>query len=169
MLCQRCHEKEATVHLTKIINGEKTEVYLCKDCAKETGQIPFTASNPFAFQNLLKGILNTGVDSYEKVQETKKCEQCGTTYSDFTSNGLFGCADCYQTFENKLDPVFKRIHGSTRHNGKVPKRRGGDLKRKRDIKKLREKMQMAVKKEEFGKAAEIRDTIKEMEKELGGE
>jgi protein arginine kinase activator len=33
MLCQNCNEKEATVQLTKIVNGEKTELHLCEDCA----------------------------------------------------------------------------------------------------------------------------------------
>lgn len=170
MLCQRCKEKEATVHLTKIINGEKNEVYLCEECAKETGKIPFTANNPFAFQNLLKGILNnTGVGSYEQVKEGKRCDKCGISYKDFTGNGLFGCAECYQTFADRLNPILKRIHGSTRHNGKVPRRKGGDLKLKREIRELKQEMQEAVEEENFEKAAEIRDTINEIEEKIGGE
>lgn len=169
MMCQKCNDNEATVHLTKIINGEKNEIYLCEDCAKETGQIPFAANNPFAFQNLLKGILNTGVSSYEQVQESEKCDKCGISYHHFSSNGLFGCSHCYQAFTEKLDSIFKRVHGSTRHNGKVPKRRGGDLRLKKEIKELREEMQEAVQEEQFEKAAEIRDTIKEIKEQIGGE
>lgn len=35
MLCERCQERPASVHVTRIINGEKTELYLCQECARE--------------------------------------------------------------------------------------------------------------------------------------
>jgi hypothetical protein len=38
MLCAKCHQKEATVHFTTIVDGtEKDTVHLCKDCAPPTG------------------------------------------------------------------------------------------------------------------------------------
>lgn len=38
MLCDGCHENEAVVFYTEIINGEKKELHLCEACAaKETG------------------------------------------------------------------------------------------------------------------------------------
>ncbi|MFW5972182.1 MAG: UvrB/UvrC motif-containing protein [Bacillota bacterium] len=171
MICQNCNEREASVHLTKIINGDKTEVYLCDKCAKETGQIPFAGNNPFAFQNLLKGILNPNQSSYDQSSNEIKCETCGLSYKQFTNNGLFGCSDCYQSFSNKLDPLMKRIHGSINYNGKVPSRRGSELKAKREIQDLRKEMQEAVSEENFEKAAEIRDIIKDKEDNLnsGGE
>lgn len=166
MKCQRCDEKEASVHLTKIVNGEKNEVYLCEECARETGQLPFAGSNPFAFQNLLKGLINPKVNPYEQYQEEYKCEDCGLTYREFSRKGLFGCSNCYNAFVNKLDPILNRIHGNNRHNGKVPKRRGGRLRVKRKIEQLRLDMKNYVVKEQFEKAAEIRDEIKGLEKEI---
>ena len=169
MKCQNCNEKKATVHLTKIINAKKNEVYLCENCAKETGQLAFAASNPFSFQNLLQGILNPEMDSFDQYQEDFECEECGMTYKEFSKNGFFACASCYQAFYEKLDPLFKRIHGSNRHNGKFPKRRGGDLRIKKEIKEMREKMQESVEREDFEKAAEIRDAIRILENKIGGE
>ena len=171
MKCQRCNEKEASVHLTKIVNGEKNEIYLCEECAREAGQLPFDGNNPFAFQNLLKGLINPDVNSYEHFQQVDKCESCGMTYNEFSRNGLFGCSECYNAFSNKLEPILKRIHGNNRHNGKVPKRRGGTLRVKREIEELRLDMQKAINKEDFEKAAEIRDKIKKLENEIstGGE
>ena len=169
MLCQNCGEKEATIHLTKIINGEKTEVFLCEDCAEESGQISL-GSNPFSFQNLLADIINPSIDS--SLANRKKdlvCEKCGMTYRQFSKKGLFGCSSCYDTFSERLDPLAQRIHGSSEHKGKVPQRRGGDLRIKREIDKLKTRMQEAVEKENFEKAAEIRDHIHELESDLGGE
>ncbi len=168
MKCQRCNDKDASIHLTKIVNGDKNEVYLCEECARETGQLPFASNNPFAFQNLLKGLINPGVSSYGEYQEDSKCANCGLTYSDFSKNGLFGCSECYKAFVNKLDPILKRIHGNNRHNGKVPKRRGGTLRVKREIRELRQDMQNSVNNENFEKAAKIRDKIKILEDKING-
>ena len=170
MLCQNCGEKEATVHLTKIINGEKNELFLCEECAEETGQISLQSSDPFSFQNLLAGILNPEVESSFKTKTSSNisCENCGMTYKEFSQNGIFGCSECYETFGSRLDPLVKRIHGSNKHNGKVPKRKGGDLRIQRKIKKLRSEMDQAVNNEDFEKAADLRDKIHELEAELGG-
>src|SRR5690554_3295621 len=168
MLCQRCKSREASVHLTKIANGKKTEIYLCEECARQTGQLAYSSGDPFSFQNLLAGMLGTGVKSYEGYQNDI-CESCGLNYNEFTEKGLFGCAGCYDSFSERLDPLLKRIHGSNRHNGKVPKKNGGNLRVKKEIKALRKRLQEAVQTEEFEKAAELRDKIRELEDNIGGE
>jgi protein arginine kinase activator len=169
MLCQRCGQKEATVHLTKIVNGEKTELFLCEDCAKETGQLPFNEYDPFSFQNLLKGILNPELSSVSGSGMESTCSRCGLDYKEFSQEGLFGCPECYNAFADRLDPLLKRIHGSNHHNGKVPKRRGGTLRVRREIEELRVRLQKEVDRENFEKAAELRDQIHELEAQLGGE
>lgn len=168
MLCQRCGEKEATIHLTKIVNGKKTEVHLCEDCAKKTEHLNL-ASDPFSFQNLLADILNPNVASISSEKEELKCKNCGMTYKEFTENGLFGCSECYEQFSDKIERLTKRIHGSTEHVGKVPKRRGGKLRKEKEIEELRTEMQKAVERENFEKAAELRDKIHELEDQLRGD
>ncbi len=37
MRCEHCNEREATTHIKKIINGNKTELHLCSECAAELG------------------------------------------------------------------------------------------------------------------------------------
>src|SRR5207247_4574622 len=38
MLCAKCHQKEATIHFTTVVDGAEEEtVHLCKDCAPPTG------------------------------------------------------------------------------------------------------------------------------------
>ncbi|GIW48848.1 MAG: hypothetical protein KatS3mg079_324 [Caloramator sp.] len=39
MLCQRCNQKDANVHITKVINGVKTELHLCDECAKQSEDV----------------------------------------------------------------------------------------------------------------------------------
>ena len=35
MKCDHCHTNEATVHMTNIVNNQKTEQYLCSSCANK--------------------------------------------------------------------------------------------------------------------------------------
>ena len=37
MLCERCEQEVASVHVTKIINNQKTEAHFCQKCEKEVG------------------------------------------------------------------------------------------------------------------------------------
>ena len=55
MLCQRCNQRHASIHLTTAINGQKREIELCKQCyseikAMQRGQQ--TPQEPRGFDNL---------------------------------------------------------------------------------------------------------------------
>lgn len=168
MLCDRCKEKEATIHITKYVDGEKSEIYLCEKCAKETGHID--DNDVFSFKNLIAGILNPNVEDYEeKRTERVKCDNCGLTYEEFRREGRVGCAECYNTFEDKLRPLIKRIQGSENHIGKIPKDKDKYLRVKRDIQELKEEMEKVVAEENFERAAKIRDEIYALEQKIGSE
>jgi protein arginine kinase activator len=174
MDCQECHQRPASLHLTKIINGKKTEMHLCEKCAKEKGEI-LSGGNSFSINDLLSGLLNIDHsynDSANSFSQTKplQCENCGLTYTDFTRIGRFGCGKCYKTFNDKLDPILKRVHsGNTVHAGKIPKRIGGSIHTMRKIKEYKTLMKQAISDEEFEKAAEFRDQIRAFQKEIGNE
>ncbi|MCZ8523804.1 MULTISPECIES: UvrB/UvrC motif-containing protein [Paenibacillus] len=169
MLCQECGKKQATLHFTKILNGEKTEFHICESCAREKGELIPGTPNGFSIHNLLSGLLDfepsTHSTAASKPQPTR-CEHCGLTYSQFSKVGRFGCSECYKHFGDKLDPLFKRVHGNIVHTGKVPRRSGGLIKYKRDIDQLKKDMLVSIENEEFEQAAQIRDQIRELEKKV---
>ncbi|AGB40166.1 uncharacterized protein with conserved CXXC pairs [Halobacteroides halobius DSM 5150] len=170
MLCQECQERQAKLHVTKIINGEKKELYLCQECAQSNNELDFSLD--FSFDNILTGLLNDKLTSKAKIglNETHlECDVCGLSYVDFSRNGRLGCSNCYTSFRNKLGKVLRRIHSSTDHTGKIPKRAGEKVRLKRKIKELRREMDEVVRKEEFERAAEIRDKIKELDDKLEAE
>lgn len=173
MLCQRCQQRPASVHVTQVINNEKREVHLCDQCARENEEIafnnPFGMISPFHISNFLTGFLGKDVGYQVKPQEPAmmpECTNCGMTYEQFTRSGKLGCANCYHVFNNTLESVLKRIHGTTYHNGKLPKRKGGMIKAKREIGTLKSKLMKAVQAEEFEQAAQLRDQIRELEMQL---
>jgi Uncharacterized protein with conserved CXXC pairs len=168
VLCQICNERPANVHLTKIVNGEKQEFHICEQCAKEkeglgisNGFAEFDV--PFSFSNILAGLMDfTGSMPYT-AQKQVKCPGCDLGYDDFKKTGRLGCSQCYEVYGDRLEPLLKRIHGNTQHTGKVPRRTGGIIRVKRDIEKLKYELKKAIEEEEYEKAAQLRDRIKDLE------
>ncbi|CDF58932.1 protein-arginine kinase activator protein McsA [Thermobrachium celere] len=172
MLCQRCNQKEANVHITKIINGVKTELHLCDECAKQSEDInvnfPINFGMPMSFQNILDGFVEM-LGGAPKTYEEEVCPVCKMTFNDFRNKGRLGCGRCYSAFSQKITPIIKRVHGNIEHTGKVPARTGGELKLRRDIQRLKEELKIAINKEEYEKAAKLRDEIRYLESKLGTE
>jgi len=169
MLCQRCQERQATVHVTQIMGGEKSGYHLCEQCAKEKGELMNQAlSHPFDFNQLLSGLLNmeSSPGFSPPVAASLRCTSCGMTYAQFTKVGRFGCPDCYVNFSARLEPLLRRIQSSTSHTGKIPARSGEKVKLRKSLENLRRNLQDAIASEQFERAAEIRDQILELGEQL---
>ena len=116
MMCQSCGKKTATTHIKTIVNGKLAEYHLCADCAKQKGYSNIFSNWGMDFGNLLGGFMGSEVPS----SHVARCPTCGASFEEITQSGKIGCADCYRTFRSQLMPVIQRIHGTTRHKGKVP-------------------------------------------------
>lgn len=161
MLCQQCQKRMANVHFTQIINGKKIELYLCTQCAKEKGHLGF--SPQLNLGDFLWGVPAIGGGNgfvQTKQPEEVRCKVCGMSFEDFRKTGKLGCANCYKTFRDNLSPILRRIHGSTEHNGKAPEKKE-NLKNEIDM--LKTQLAAAIEKEEYEKAAELRDRIRGLE------
>ncbi len=162
MNCEECGKKPATVHITKIENSKKTDMHLCEQCAKNKNG--FSINTSFSINDLLTGLLNSGSVlpiKVDFVQDTA-CSICGLSYNRFRETGRFGCGNCYKTFGEKLNPLFKKVHGNTNHTGKIPNKAGGRIKIVREIERLKQELALAIKNEEYENAAQLRDKIREL-------
>jgi len=172
MLCQQCNQKPANVQITQTINNQKSVIYLCEGCAstRQDSLVDY----PFNMGNLLTSIMeNIYAISQKPVKESSPyCNNCGMTFEEFTNNGKFGCANCYNAFGSRLVPIFRRLHGSNTHNGKVPAKKNIVKMAEKELLSLKEMLEESIKNEEFEKAAVIRDKIKILEKKnqkIGGD
>ena len=165
MKCDNCN-KPATVHLTEIRNGKKIEKHLCEQCAAASEGIPAKGHTP------INELLTNFVMAHSGLQKEMgtACEHCGITSAEFRQHGLFGCEHDYDLFEKDLTPLLQRAHESaTHHTGKVPTRAGGSTggvpkKRKTiDVAKLKKELQRAIENEDYERAAQLRDAIREAE------
>jgi len=66
-----------------------------------------------------------------------------------------------------LIPLLKKIHGSSQHVGKIPQAKDMKTSINRQLEQLQRQLNEAIEKEEFEKAAELRDEIKELKSKRG--
>lgn len=162
MLCQSCQKKQANTHIKSIVNGELTELMLCSDCAEKMGY-GNVFSHMFDIGSLMSGFM--GEPSTSALAAEQRCPMCGSTFSSISKSGRVGCATCYDVFYDRLLPSIKRIHGNTVHTGKraaIPAEESA-APAVNKVSDLKKQMQSAIDNQEFEKAAELRDKIKELE------
>ncbi len=166
MNCDECKQNPATVHLTEMYNGQKTETHLCSACAAKKGLLMYDPGQ-LNLPNLLGGFLggHNGLTGYTAPPKAS-CPSCGIDFKEVRQSGKLGCPDCYQAFAQELETALKRIHGNSQHTGKIPSRGGEKLRIKRQVVELKAQLQEAIMAEDYEKAAEIRDLMKDAEKGL---
>lgn len=165
MNCEVCGERPATIRYAEMIDGELSTWNLCERCAREKGVTGSLTSFATPLVNVLMGLL--GESAEPGVEPTgAACPQCGLTYREFRETGRLGCGACYETFYEELRPLLRRIHGSTQHAGVVPGAHDDDLASRSEIRRLRAELKQAVTREEYERAAEIRDLIRKKEEGL---
>lgn len=166
VLCERCNKRPATVHYTEITNNKKQELHLCEECARETGVGSFMMPQ-LVLHDFLGGLFQQEPQALVE-PVSRECPRCGLREREFARRGLLGCSDCYAVFRPAVDQVLRRIHGTVKHTGKLPRRTGKKTGVQRELKRLRQELEAAVRREEYEKAAELRDRIRELEQGLEG-
>lgn len=184
MLCEKCGVREANIRYIEVVNGVKTEHYLCSECAREMDFSEYSAvfdgDDPIG--RLLSGLLGVQLAVHPKKEEEWDqicCPACHTSYSEFVENSRFGCAQCYEVFDLLMRENVKKLQGSDTHTGKRPKfgRKAeevpkeavekAELTPEEELKILQSKLKDAVSEEEFEEAARYRDAIRSLKERMG--
>lgn len=165
MLCQDCKKREAQVHLTQIVNNEKSSLSLCKECAAARGFHSPLDNMPFPLAEILSGMATANLTA-SKIAETTEleCKECGLKFDEFTRLGRFGCGYCYVAFRTRLEHIMRKIHGASLHRGMGPISIGqptpDEKIQVKEEERLETKLAEAIESEDFELAAEIRDKLK---------
>ena len=75
----------------------------------------------------------------------------------------FGCAECYSTFSREIHFLLEKMGAQSTHRGKLPRGLSTYKRYLVDVVKLKEGLKQALKREDYEKAARIRDRIRELE------
>ena len=164
MLCKNCGKRQATTHVKRTINGVTQEYHLCHECAIKLG---ISGINPFDLSDLWGTLF--GESGQKSIQSEKKCPSCNNSFNQIAKSGKMGCPDCYTTFYEELLPSLNKLHGKAEHIGKVPNHADKKAKAEYRLRKMKEDLKTAIEKEDFETAAKLRDDIRGLETEMGGE
>ena len=171
MECQDCKKHEAQVHLTQIVNNEKTTLHLCNECAAARGFHSPLDNIPFPLAEILSALTANMPGITDSVRDEITCQSCGLTFERFTQQGRFGCGECYRAFRQPLEPIMRKIHGASLHRGQTPSfsPSGSNDSLPIPIKeeeRLELELKKAIESEDFERAAEIRDKLKTVRESL---
>ncbi len=159
MKCDRC-EKEATVHLTQVVEGEMKKMHLCPACAKELG---VTSAAVLSVSDILLG---QGLTKATPSQ--RACPSCRMSLRTFQKEGRLGCPNCYKAFAAELDPLLRSMHYATTHCGRFPRRSHRVLVLRHEAEEVERQLAEAVEHENFEAAANLRDQLRCLQKDLAG-
>lgn len=165
MQCQICSKRTATIHLTEISGGVRSEMHICEHCAAEQG---IASHSQMSINELLGNLLAVQPSDEEifgSAESDTACPSCGFNLRRLRKEGTLGCPHDYEVFEKTLLPLIERAHGGrTRHCGKVPSRMPRETKQLVELSDLRQRLDTAVRNEDYELAAELRDQIKQLGK-----
>src|SRR5512136_920682 len=99
MLCERCKNIEATIHLTEIIKDLKSELHLCENCAREIGLNSKLSNFSLSIPEMLSFL---DVDEVDEYVNGSICRTCGLSFVDYSRESKLGCPDCYRYLGESL-------------------------------------------------------------------
>ena len=165
MQCQICNNKDATIHLTEITDGIRSEMHICEQCAAEQG---IAVKSHIPINELLSSLLAVQPSDDEladPAEQQATCPTCGFTLEQFRKEGVLGCPNDYEVFAKSLQPLIEKAHcGQIAHCGKIPSTTSPDTKKQIELLNLRRQLDAAVQNEDYELAAQLRDKISEREK-----
>ncbi len=171
MLCQKCQNAQATVHIDEVKafegpghpGNEVDEHHLCEQCAQEA-EIPHIAAQHKSMDEVWKLLQMSAMKAQTKEapRKTLTCSGCNTTLEQLRRKGRLGCQACYTTFAQYLQGLLERMHGSTSHVGRVPGVDGQEIARRRQIEEAQKDLELAISEEAFERAAELRDRLSQL-------
>ena len=175
MKCEICHKNDATTAYTHIVDDAKKTLLLCASCVpqneekKKAVPRPKEDETPQNVPELIKKVkveFNTAGPS--EATDNTVCQGCSMTYKQFKKVGRLGCHQCYTSFAPQLERLLKRIHGAEAHCGKDLVEVGTVPSPHKALEQLRSELKDAVDREEFERAAQIRDQIRGIEVDAEG-
>tara|TARA_B100000941_G_scaffold75449_1_gene51457 strand:+ start:160 stop:693 length:534 start_codon:yes stop_codon:yes gene_type:complete len=167
MKCEICHKNDATTAYTHIVDDTKKTLLLCGNCIPQSEEKKKNASRSEDDQStqsvpqLIKKVkVEFNAAGSSEATENTVCRECGMTYKQFKEVGRLGCHRCYTSFAPQLERLLIRIHGADAHCGKGPIEVGAVPSPQKALEQLRNELKDAVGREQFERAAHIRDQIR---------
>lgn len=152
-ICRKCGRNEAKVHHVVVENNEVYEWHLCNECAVGEGfGVDDSDIGPARDEDL------------GNKKDNPICGDCGMSLADLRRTRRIGCAKCYEKFSDLLIRLLEKYHGSSYHIGRIPENLddSGSSDSSPGV-NLHKELEAAIATENYEKAAELRDRIRDIE------
>ena len=170
--CRSCG-KRASIYLTRIINGQATDLALCEVCAREKGlfdpqSLTFAEKFfPEAFKQkvdeLVRELIGQGQEQTKAAQPSRSgdilttCPACQFKLEDFRRSGRLGCPDCYTVFAAEIAEEQSAADEQSAQ-ATSPQEESPAIRRS----KLEQQLKAAIEREDYEKAALLRDQLNDL-------
>ena len=162
MVCDFCHEREARIFLEQISNnGQKRKINICMECAVSRG----ISSDPKSIEASIGDLFRelSAASKRLEARNNKLCPVCGTSASRVRTTGITGCPECYSIFKDEISALMAKRGIEGTYAGTLPQRLSSFHSVLNDRIILRNKLNDAVAKEDYEKAAMYRDYLRALE------
>lgn len=156
MKCQNCGKNQVNVRYMQVINGKKTELNLCEDCANEMN---LGMNFNFGFENEIEDFFDDFMEP-AIFNIPSFIGENSLMRSLRKLNSMPVLDNSYKNFPNDLDETLSKIQKKSALSFK----KKNEKKQVSEVDKLKNELQECIKKEEYEKAAVLRDKIKKLEK-----
>lgn len=159
MLCQKCNKNEATYHYTSNINGSRTQLHLCPECAAKDEYKSIWNDRLFAF---------SGTDGMNSVLDSFFRTPARRMFSSLFDSGFLGGRLFPELPDIFDDPFFRALDAAPAETEKQESRQK-EQQAKSEAPTLSEREQLkmqldrAVEREEYEEAAKLRDKIRALD------
>ena len=134
---------------------------MCEDCPNAK-----SIQDPNQFSLLSDLIANPAEDEdYDEPHNVLTCKACGYTEEKLKRSGRLGCQHCYDTFSQSIDSMIVNMHKGSIHIGKVPASHQQNSYRQKLL-QLEADLQTFIQEEAYEKAAQTRDQIAALKKDM---
>jgi len=172
MKCSICKRNDAIIHVHEYSEKGVRKINLCLKCAIKKGLNTSIEELDGIFSNFIKNLFKENKsrnklkssDINYKVNLT--CPECKTTINEFSDDLMLGCSVCYTVFEQIIDLIIYKRNNSLNYKGKLPKILNIVKEDKTNLFMLKDQLNNYIMKEDYKKAAEIRDEIKKLKRKI---
>ncbi len=157
MKCEKCNKNEANYYYRETINGKTTEKHLCADCAKEEG---LTSAFDWDRQDFFGDFFGDFFSPRRSLVD----EFFGGSMLPTLTRTMFSPMRLFPHVEiGRMEPEAEQSEAQSEAEAGIPKDVGTELRQRRELLSLKHQLRQAVRAEDFEKAIELRDKIREIE------
>ena len=163
MICDFCHENEAAIFLEQTLpGGSRRKINICMDCALERG---ISSSSRLVESTVISLFKELALEA-KKIEQinSKMCPVCGMSLGSIKKTLKTGCPECYAIFKDEIKQLLSDKGYKAPYTGNMPARIPSVRSVLNDRIILKNKLDAALKKEDYEKAALYRDYLKALEK-----